>query len=185
MSKDVEWDLSAFERASRDLEKLSKRALPIASRNALNRSAFAGRKVWQDEVNKTFVTRNTYTARTIAIEKATINAGNPSAMVAVIGSRAEYMGRREAAAVESSRGGRQPIPTRAAAGQGGTGKRTKLVRGRNKMKSINLWKGRPRYGSKKQRNAINIAHAHRSNSAANKYALLDTRHGNEIGRAHV
>lgn len=149
-------DSHEIEKFARDLDKMAKRAIPHAMRNSLNRSAFAGRKIWKKEIKSTFVTRNTWTERSIRVDKA--RGTNLTRMESVLGSVADYMGKQERGGRVSGRGKTKSIPTSFAAGQMGAIPRTRLVRGAHKVGRIRLGR-KPRGGTRRQRNAIGIKQA--------------------------
>jgi hypothetical protein len=140
-----------------DLTRLRKSALPFAARNALNRSAFAARKEWQDEIKRTFTTRNNFTERSVRVEKAT--GTDLKSMQSVVGSVAPYMGDQEEGATVRGRGAHKAIPGPVAAGQAAGGKRTRLVRSANKLSAITAVRGKGT--TRKQRNAVAMAMAKR------------------------
>jgi hypothetical protein len=153
--KSITLRFNGLSRMFRDLERFRSKAIPFAMRATLNETAFAARKLWVDEIQRTLVTRNTFTTRSLHVEKAT--GRTVLGMKAVLGSRAPYMGDREGA----SRSDRGPVPTTVASGEGRSGKpRRRLVRRPNRIGSITL-PDKVRQGSRKQRTAVTIAMAAR------------------------
>jgi hypothetical protein len=148
----------------RDLEKFRAKAIPFAMRATLNETAFQARKLWVDEINRTLVTRNTFTERSLHVERAT--GRTVAGMRAVLGSRAPYMGKVEA-------GNTNPkgnVPTGVATGEGrGAKPRRRLVRRPNRVASIQL-PAKLRQGSRKQRTAVTIAMAARK---GHRYVFLE------------
>lgn len=139
----------------RDLEKFRSKAIPFAMRRTLNDTAFAARALWVDEIQKTLVTRNTFTTRSLRVERAT--GRTVAGMRAVVGSAAPYMGKREVLSREE----RGPVPTTVASGEGRSGKpRRRLVRRPNRIAAIQL-PDKLRQGSRRQRAAVTISMAAR------------------------
>lgn len=146
---------NGLSRMFRDLEKFRSKAIPFAMRRTLNDTAFAARKLWAEEIQKTLITRNTYTTRSLHVDRAT--GRTVMGMRAVLGSKAPYMGDRE----EASRSDRGPVPTTVASGEGRSGKpRRRLVRRPNRISAIAL-PPKVQQGSRKQRTAVTIAMAAR------------------------
>lgn len=99
----------------RELEQLAKRAIPYAARDTLNGLAFAGRKIWQDQMRSSLTLRNAFTERRALVERAT--GSRMSDMTATLGHTEDYMRRLESGLGERARRGGLAIPTEAAAGQ--------------------------------------------------------------------
>src|SRR4051812_15571382 len=99
----------------RELEQLAKRAIPYAARETLNGLAFAGRKIWQEQMASSLTLRNQFTQRRALVERAT--GSRMSEMEATLGHTEDYMRRLEAGIGERARRGGLAIPTEAAAGQ--------------------------------------------------------------------
>ena len=167
----VEVELKDFERLQRDLATFAKRSVPYATRAALTSSAFALREAWQSEIKGSFTLRNSFTERSIRVDKAT--GTNLQTMQATTGSVASYMGEQEEGATIHGRSKHKPIPGPAAAGQKPGSKRTRLVRAGNKLGAINVLRPITK-GSKKRRNAAAIAQAI---AKGKKVALLERKKG--------
>ncbi len=151
----IKVDVRGTKQAVDDLNKLSRKALPHAHRDSINHVAFAARTMWIERVQKTFTLRNTYTKRSIVVDKA--RGTNIRLMRAVLGSRADYMGDREDGQTKRKRGKHGvAVPTAAAAGQTGRS-RTRLIRAAFALKAIRL--GRGARGTDRQRNAVAIRQA--------------------------
>lgn len=176
MPRNVAFDLREVKRLEYDLDKLAHKALPYAVKDALNATAFEGRKVWHKAMQREFTIRNKYTLRSVRIDKATVG-GRIDSMESVLGSTADYMASQELGTREYGKTASKPIPTRAAAGQSGAGERTKRVQRSKMLQTIKVAK-RARYGPRKQRNAIAIGRAVRGN----KFAIIETKHGDAIVR---
>ena len=158
MAAHVSIDLSDVRKLHRDLEAFAHRALPYAARNGINAGAFAGRKEWLVQQDRSFILRNKYVARSTQVTKAT--GMNVAHMAAFLGNLAPFMGKAERGGIERGKGGgSKPIPTNVAAGQGmSSGPRTKTVRKANWLSAIKFGK-RGKAGNRKQRNAIAIRQA--------------------------
>lgn len=154
-------DLSAVAHLAKELETFAKRAVPHATRNALNSTAFEARKEWVGQMDKQMVLRNTFTTRSVRVEKATGNMVRT--MESRVGSVAPYMATQEDGGTEAKHGKHgKPIPTSSAAGQGQKARpRTKQVQRKNWMSALNP--SRPRVsGSRQRRNAVAILMAAKS-----------------------
>jgi hypothetical protein len=111
--------------ALRDLEEFKRSAIPFAIRNSLNTSAFELQKIWRGEIRRTFINRNTFTERSIHVQKA--RGGDPNRMISVVGSITDYLDEQESGGTVRGKGAHKPIPGPSAAGQSPGTKRTKLV----------------------------------------------------------
>lgn len=175
-----EADLKDLDRLVKDLKTFRKRALPHAVRNTLTATAFQGRKLWVNEIESSFVTRNKFTTRSLRVEKAKLNS-NIATMSSTLGSVAPYMGLQETGGTEQGKGASKPIPTASAAGQAkGTRPRTKVVRKRNRLGAIQITKRRVT-GGRKQRTAIAISMAATGGSGS-RFAVIETNRGKGIFR---
>lgn len=144
---------------------MRRKAWPHATRDAVNESAFVGRKLWVKEVKDSFVNRNPFTVRSLRVEKA-----RGTLIVeqhAVLGSVADYMDEQEDGETKTSRGKGVAIPTAAAAGQQGR-VRTKVIQRRYALKAIQLHQAVS--GSRERKNAAAIAQAVRG---GRRVAFLD------------
>lgn len=164
-------DVKGIERMVSDLKKLAAKAAPFAIRNSLNASAFEARRRWADDIKRSFTLRNTFTERSLRVEK--VKGMNPERMHSRVGSVAPYMGDQERGSTVRGRGRHKAIPAPAAAGQPPGGKRTRVVRAANKLSAIRVprnIKGR----SRQQRNAAALSMARRKGT---KFALLERPKG--------
>ena len=143
-------DLHDFKRLTRDLEKVSKVAVPYGVRNGLNALAFEGRRIWQEVLGETFILRNDWTTRRLHVDKAT--GTTITGMRSVLASPDAYIERREESTTED-----HSVPTGVATGEGRSADpRRRLVRKPNRVSVITLGT-RPRTGSNpRQRNAIAV-----------------------------
>jgi len=153
------------------LKRMRQSAVPYAVRNALNTQAFEARRQWVGFIQRDFVNRNTFTQRSIQVEKASgLNVGS---MQSVVGSTAPYMGLQEDGGTEHGKGAHKAIPAPTAAGLAAGSQRTKLVRSRFYLGAINALHPTLK-GDRKQRNAIAIAVARK---AGLKFAVLERPNG--------
>ena len=152
-----------------DLQTFARRAIPFASRNTLNSTAFTARLEWQVEVRNKLITRNKFTENSIRVDKA--KGLDVSRQEAVVGSIAPYMEDQEFGGSKSKKGKEGvAIPTTYSAGQGDNARpRTRLPRKPNKMANIRIKHNKLR-GSRKQRNLVAIQEAI---TTGNKYVFLD------------
>src|SRR6185503_17958101 len=154
----------------KDLKTFREKAVPYAVRNALNRSAYAARGAWQEEIRNSFTLRNKYTERAVRYEKAT--GKDVAGMIAKVGSVADYMDEQEHGASIHANAKHKAIPGPVAAGQTPGGKRTKLVRAGNKLAALHAL--RAPGNTRKQRNAVALAMSRR---AGRDVALLERPKG--------
>lgn len=159
-----ELDAKKLRRLENDLTKFAKRALPFAVRNGLNSTAFEARREWAEQLGKKMVLRNTFTTRSLRVEKAT--GLDLNTMQARVGSVADYMATQEHGGTESKKGKHgKPIPTSVAAGQGmKTRPRKRAVQRKNWMGAVTLASGIR--GSRQRRNAFAIAQAAKGSGTA-------------------
>ena len=162
-------DMKQIERFERDLRELSRTALPVANRSALNGGAFAAQKAARAIVGARMTLRNRYTLQSIQVDKAT--GSQIAQQVAIVGSVAPYMATQEFGGVKAKKGTEGvAIPTSYAAGQGEARPRTRLPRGANKLAAIKLQNQGIHATSKAQRNAIAVRMAARSGT---KFVYLE------------
>jgi len=155
-----------------DLRTFRKKAVPYAARDTVNSLAFAGRKVWSDQIRKTFTTRNQFVAnQALRVEKASL--GKVETIQSKLGTIFEDMPRQEFGATVAGRSGHKGIPGPAAAGQAPGGRRTKPVRHANRQSAIRAFHA-AKGATRQQRNAITIAMAKRRGI---KFVLLERPKG--------
>ncbi len=161
-------DTRQLERLGNRLHRLAKKGVPHAMKNAVNKSAFAGRDAWQNKMRDEFVLRNRYTERSLRVEKA--RGLNPRHARGILGSTADYMADQEFGASITG-GGKHghPIPTSYSAGQMGAQPRTKLPRRPNALQRIKL-SDRHKRGSRRQQVAATVAIAAKHNQ---RFVFLD------------
>lgn len=147
------------------LHAFAKKGVPFAARKALNDTAFLAREQWVSEMGKKLTLRNTFTARSLRVEK--VKAGyNPDTMQSAVGSLAPYMAATEAGGVENKKGKHGvPRPLPVAAGQAmGASKRTKAVRRSNYLSALQV--AARVSGIRQRKNAVAIAMAAKTGGVA-------------------
>lgn len=115
MSVGVHIELRGLDEMQRQLETMAKRAVPYAARETLNRLAFAGRAIWQGEMQSSLTLRNAFTTRRVLVERA--SGTRLREMEAILGHTEDYVRRLEFGIGERARRGGVAIPTEHAAGQ--------------------------------------------------------------------
>lgn len=167
---DVIFDERKLQRAVNVLGNFARRGIPHATRNGLNASAFEGRKAWTKEVEKAFTLRNTFTTRSLRVQKA--RGIDMRKMHSVLGSTADYMAEQETGGTERKSGKHGvPIPTPTSSGEGRAAKRLRPVRRPNWLPKISLANRGSQTGMhRQQRNAVAIRKARK---AGRKYVLLE------------
>lgn len=123
-------------RLAEKLEKMSSRAVPFATLNAINKAAFATRSSAQGVISRDMVERNAFTRRSVLVDKA--RGLNIRTQSAEVGSVQPYMETQEFGGTVRGNGRAKPIPTAYAAGQDGQARRTKLPSRVNKMRNIKV-----------------------------------------------
>lgn len=165
----------------RQLETLSKRAVPYAARELVNGLAFAGRVAWQREMQDALTLRNRFTERRALVDPA--RTLRIRAMEARLGHTEEYMRLLEEGKPERAAKRWRPIVTEIGAGQA----RGSLRGGRKRAvlpKRIITKLGSLKVSgiaslSRKARNARSIQGAIRS---GRRLALLDLGHRKGVYR---
>lgn len=128
-------DLKRFEKG---LATFRAKALPHATQNALNTTAFLVRREWGELIKAKMVLRNQYTVRSLRVDKS--RNLDLNVMQSVVGSVADYMDEQEDGGTKA-KGGKHgvAIPTTSAAGQGMKKRpRTKQVQMKNRLTALNL-----------------------------------------------
>ncbi|AAQ96531.1 hypothetical protein [Vibrio phage VP16T] len=147
------------------LGRLNDLGVKFAQRNTLNDYAFATAKEAKATVRREFINRNTFTQRSIRVDKATRFIDSSE-----VGSTADYMREQEEGARTAT-----PInvPTPAASGESvRANKRLKAVRTANRMTSIKL-KKRSRRAGGLTRKQQNIAAVRQAADEGRKFVYLD------------
>lgn len=152
------------------LMRLKSSALPYAIRQAVNDTAFQARRLGLENVNKKLITRNTYTARSIRVERAL--AGSTTART---GSTEGYMARQEFGGFTAKRGRvGLPIPTTYSSGEGlQASVRRRMPRKANMLNNIQV-RGKRARGGRAQRNLVAVKTAARG---GNVYLDMGRRKG--------
>lgn len=167
-------DLSQVEGLRDKLEALTKKAIPYAVRNTLNYCAFEARRSWAQQLDKSMVLRNRYTASSLRVQKVGGGTSIP-AMQSVTGSPLSYLELQEFGGTKTASGHGVPMPTKLAAGQTGGTQRTKAVQRKNYLRSIKLTSKVHEGTNQKQKNAIAISMAAKSGGVV--YLDLGRRKG--------
>jgi len=153
------FDDKDIRRLERDLDVFASRALPFATRETLNTTAFTTQDFARSVVKIQMTLRNKFTLQSIRVEKA--RGLRISTQESRAGSTADYMADQEFGATkvkESAEG--LPIATSFAAGESENAQpRTKLPKPRNTLHNISLQKGRRKGKNRKQRNLIAVIDA--------------------------
>jgi len=154
-----------IKRLESDLKVFAERSFPFATKQTVNSSAFAARKIWQDNIREKMITRNRFTVQSIRVEQTkTLNVRRQAATV---GSTADYMEDQEFGGIKTN----PTIATSYSAGQGeSTQPRTRMPRKANKMSNVRLSKRRKLGMTRKQRNFLTVREAATS---GRKYLFLD------------
>jgi hypothetical protein len=170
-------ELRGLDAAQELLETLAKKAVPYAARDMLNGIAFAGRKIWQDEMRSSLTLRNAFTERRALVDRAT--GTRMADMTATLGHTEDYMRRLEEGEGKRGRRGAVPIPTETAAGQAKgslLGGRKRAVRKALIIRVLGKVKRQSKSMPRKARNARAVREAIR-NGTRLAYLELDRRRG--------
>lgn len=169
----------AIKRLEKDLSVMASRALPFATRQTLNDTAFQTQRIARTDVRNEMTLRNRFTEQSIQVERERREL-NIRKQQATVGSTADYMEDQEFGAIKTKRGKNGvAIATAYSAGQEGQQPRTRLPRRANKLASIRLSKRRTRGASKRQENFVKVKQAAESGQ---KYVFLNLRRGKGIFR---
>lgn len=164
-------DLKDAEKLADKLVQVNARALPYATRSAINSAAFDAQKRYRYRAKKQLTLRNRYTEQSIRVNQA--RGLRIEQQRSVVGSTADYMATQEFGGVETGkRGLSQPIATNAAANLApGIRPRYKLPTKRNTRRNIELVRKYRRGGAtRKQRNLVAILTA----AETGKVAFINT-----------
>lgn len=132
MSMSIKIDMTQAKRLENKLDRLARKAIPFAVASTMTGAAFATQRAGRDIVAEKMIQRNSYTRKSIQVDKA--RPGRP----AVVGSVADYMAVQEFGGTKAD----PVIATSYSAGLAeGTKPRTRLPRKPNKMASIQLKRG--------------------------------------------
>lgn len=161
----------------RELEQLARRGVHYAARETLNGLAFAGRRIWQDEMSSSLTLRNAFTQRRALVERA--QGSRMADMEATLGHTEDYMRRLEFGIGERARRGGLAIPTETAAGQAKgslPAGRKRAVRPSLVIRALGKIKRQGRSVPRKARNVRAVREAIRNGSRL-AYLELDRRRG--------
>lgn len=134
----IDLDAEEIEHFETVLRVFASRSYPFAVRQTLNATAWDARSRAQHAIARTMTERNKWTRGSVRVvpERGTTRV---SAMEAAVGSTETYMETQETGGSKARRGRHGvAIPTSYAAGQEGARPRTRLPRGRNKLRNIKL-----------------------------------------------
>jgi hypothetical protein len=130
-------DRRGLEQLENNLDKFGEFALPRAVVNTLNRAAFYNREVAVRVTKGTFTLRNTFTTRSIQVNKA-VSHRKIARIYSEMGSTQDYMAKQEEGFQEKASGPHGiAIPTAAAADQQGQ-ERTRPIRRKNYLANIRI-----------------------------------------------
>ena len=120
----------------KDLKTFKRSALPFATRETLNQTAYHGRLIGRRVVQEKFTERNKWTRNSIRFKKTT-GTLDIDQQESEVGSTEAYMRTQEEGGAERKKHKHGvAIPTSYAAGQGRSKGRTRLPRGKHKLKNI-------------------------------------------------
>jgi hypothetical protein len=136
-------DTRELERMEKDIKIFAKRALPFATKQALNDTAWNARAEMQHEIGRKMTERNKWTRNSVRVVQArTLDIRKQSSE---FGSIEEYMIKQEFGGFDRTKGKHGvAIPTGYSAGQEGSRPRTRLPRKPNKVQNIRLTRARTR-----------------------------------------
>lgn len=158
-----------LKRYAGQLEKLNKRGVPYAMRDTVNRAAFETRKRGISNLQDGMTLRNRWTVGSVRVNKA--RSLDPRRMEAETGSLEKYLYTQEFGGTKIKRGKEGvAIPTGYSAGQQGQKPRTRLPRGKNKLRAIQLNNKRIKAKNRRQRNFLAIKQAA---EGGNKFIFMD------------
>lgn len=143
--------------------------IPFASRHALNRTGWLTQKVAKGEIRNKMITRNKWSENSVRV--APTRSLNMGRQVVRVGSVQDYMATQEFGGTKTKKGKEGVrIATSYAAGQSRAKPRTRLPRGMNKIRRIQLTRASKKGVNRKQRNIIAIYEAAK---AGRKFVFLD------------
>ena len=151
-------DIIEFEQ---QLQHISSRSIPFATKETVNRAVFKARQNAQGNIIADFTIRNPFTLSSIRVNLA--RGLDIRKQKASVGSVADYLEKQEFGTIKKSKKGSYVnIPTAYSAGQSGS--RTRLPRSANKMSKINL-----------RRRALNsvVARIKIAKNSGEKFVYLD------------
>ena len=160
----------------RDLKTFASRALPFATKDAINSTAFKAREKAQENIRSKMINRNKWSADSVKVKKA--HGLNIDRQMALTGSFMPYMETQEFGGVKAGGVSAVPIATSYSAGREGSIPRKKLPKVDNRLRNIKLSKRKGvDKGLRKLRNTIRIKRAQKNND---KFVYLETRRSKGI-----
>lgn len=163
----------------RQLQTFARRAVPFATRQTINDSAFAAQKIARADIPRKMITRNKFTVRSVLVNRAkTLVVARQEAGV---GSTLGYMEKQEFGGTESSTGKHGlRIATSYSSGEGKNAQpRLKLPTRRNKIRNIRLKRTRAPGADRAQRVQATIRGAAKT---GRKYIYLNLERSKGIFR---
>mgnify|MGYP007011962991 CR=1 FL=1 len=143
---------------ARTLEKANKRGVLFAQKAMINSAAFDTRKRGISNLEADMTLRNRWTVGSVRVNKA--RGLSPRNMFSEVGSFEKYLYTQEFGGTKKKSGKvGVAIPTGYSAGQQGQKPRTRLPRGKNKLRAINLRHKRIKAKNRKQRNLLAVKQA--------------------------
>ena len=170
-------DFKDIKKLENFLEKFNKTGVKFATRNTLNTLAFDAMREAKEVVGDSFINRNTFTVRSIQVNKA--GFGNVNSMHSEIGSTQQYMEKQEEGGIVKAKQGSKnlAIATTAAANQTGN-RRTRLVTRANKLRNIVLRdKNKLSFIQNKRQRAVGIIANAKKNKLKHFYLDLGNTKG--------
>lgn len=153
-------DVSDIEKLEKHILEFKEKALPHATRNAINNGVYKAQQEARSEVKATMIMRNRFTIQSIQYDKAkSLKIEN---QIAIVGSTQKYMADQEFGETKNKTGKEGvAIPSPYSSGESGL-PRKKLPRKPNTLRMIELTKGRKKGVSTRQRNFVAIKMAVKS-----------------------
>ena len=152
-------DTRQIRRLERDIEKVSKRGIPIAIQQTINNTTRTAFSKSRENINDEFTTRNSWTERSTSWQRAT--GLDVDRMKGVTGTTLDYLGKQEEGFHRMSPQGVQ-VPTGDASGEGNTRRRTRPVKPRFRKSRIDLKNKRKHSADPKQQRLAEIIDTMRS-----------------------
>ncbi len=159
------------------LRRLGEKYIPVATKHAVNKTAWEARRLSQEAIERKMTLRNKWTQGSIRVKPT--KTFEIRRMEARVGSTQEYMRRQEEGHTEVASGKHGvAIPTGYSAGQEGQKPRTKRPTPANRMRNINLTRGSVRGRTRRQRVILPVQTAV---TTGKRYVFLDFGPGKRKG----
>ena len=144
------------------LRRIAERAIPFATKSAINGGAFKAREMMQKNIREKMVTRNKFTERSVRVDTA--KTLDISRQRATVGSVAPYMETQEFGGTERKKGKHGvAIATTTASGEAeGVRPRRRVPRRANQLQNIRLRKRGKAGVSRRQANFMAVRQAIKS-----------------------